>query len=137
MNHKREEQLDQILEGMYPSDHLPLFWQWLKIKMTTATPNLEDYWNMYYLQHMRAVFFESCIEHPQYQKFYVNDLMALDGRRTLPQQFLQNQQQNNIEIIELLQEQLTRKDLPQTLQDEINLIITNLSDEEQTQERGE
>lgn len=136
MNHKREEQLDQILEGVYPADHLSLFWQWLKIKMTTANPNLDEYWNVYYLQHMRAVFFESCITHPKYQKFYVNNLMALDGKRTLPQQFLQNQQQNNLELIELLQEQLAR-DLPQPLQDEINLIITNLSDEVQTQERGE
>lgn len=135
--HLPEKNLDKILEGKMSPDELENFWQWLSVKMAAASTNLEDYWNMYYLQHMRAVFFEACIEHPQYQKFYVNNLMALDGRRTLPQQFLQNQQQNNIEIIELLQEQLATKDLPQPLQDEINLIITNLSDEVQTQEVGE
>lgn len=71
-------------------------------------------------------------------KFYVDHIYwKYDSLKQTKERFAQNQQANNIELIQLLQEQLATKDLPQTLQDEINLIITNLSDEVQTQEVGE
>lgn len=79
-NHLPEKQLDKIIEGVASIDQLPRFWELLSIKMEEAQPDLDQYWNLYYLQHMREVFFDACRTIPEYQPFYVSELLRYDGK---------------------------------------------------------
>lgn len=122
--HLQEKRLDLILDGLLSPDELFQYWLWIKRKTKIATNDWEQYFNLPYMQVIKKTFYEGCVKHPKYHKFYSENLYHIDVSRN--KELLLDESENNQSISDELSFFQENWELPQ----ELNELIEQIKNEE-------